>query len=254
MKFSGMLTSILHNTVQQGSKITNKQLKVLGQVIYSTYDEKCKENFGKSLTDILLLVPEAGLEKKLSPVEKRKLKRDQQRQMKNDVEKAMNENDTDLHLSSRQSYRGRQNHRLAQAFESREEATERARITPPKRKAKSHTTATENIIGDLDQLLSDIKSWPKGTTKWSEKYKIRMVGQDATPPNGGQMIKSFLHKKGVDISCYESSKNQIDPKDHSKEFRVRRALKKQRGGDISVPVPRTNEQIRADIKQCIGGK
>jgi len=66
MKFSGMLTSILHNTVQKGSKITNKQLKVLGQVIYSTYDEKCKENFGKSLTDILLLVPEAGLEKKLS--------------------------------------------------------------------------------------------------------------------------------------------------------------------------------------------
>lgn len=38
------------------------------------------------------------------------------------------------------------------------------------------------------------------------------------------------------------------------EFRVRRALKKQRGGDISVPVPRTNEQIRADIKQRIGGK
>ena len=35
------------------------------------------------------------------------------------------------------------------------------------------------------------------------------------------------------------------------EFRVRRALKKQRGGDISVPVPRTNGQIRADIKQRI---
>ena len=207
------------HTVQKGPKITNKQLKVLGQVIYSTYDDKCKENFGKSLSDILVLVPEAGLEKKLSPVEKRKLKRDQQRQMKNDVEKAMNENDTDLHLSSRQSYRGRQNHRLAQSFESKEEATERARITPPKRKEKSHTPATENITGDLDQLLTDVKSWPKGTTNWSEKakiYKIRMIGQDATPPNGGQMIKAFLQKKGIDISCYESSKNQIEPKDHSK--------------------------------------
>ena len=120
------------HTVLKGSKITNKQLRVLGQIIYSTYDDKCKENFGKSLSDILVLVPEARLEKKLSPVEKRKLKRDQQRQMKNDVEKAMNENDTDLHLSSRQSHRGRQNHRLARSFESREEATERARITPPK--------------------------------------------------------------------------------------------------------------------------
>ena len=61
------------HTVLKGSKITNKQLKVLGQVIYSTYDDKCKENFGKSLSDIPVLVPEAGLEKKLSPVEKRKL-------------------------------------------------------------------------------------------------------------------------------------------------------------------------------------
>ena len=173
------------HTVLKGSNITTKQLKVLGQVIYSTYDDKCKENFGKSLSDILVLVPEAGLEKKLSPVEKRKLKRDQQRQMKNDVEKAMHENDTDLHLSSRQSYRGRQNHRLAQSFESKEEATERARVTPPKRKHKSHTPATENITGDLDQLLTDVKSWPKGTTNWSEKakmYKIRMIGQDVTPP------------------------------------------------------------------------
>lgn len=139
--------------------------------------------------------------------------------MKIDVEKAMNENDTDLHLSSRQSYRSRQNHRLAQSFESKEEATKRARVTPPKRKEKSHTPATENITGDLDQLLTDVQSWPKGTTNSSEKariYKIRMVGQDATPPNGGQMIKSFLQKKGVDISCYESSKNQIHPKDHSK--------------------------------------
>ena len=33
--------------------------------------------------------------------------------------------------------------------------------------------------------------------------------------------------------------------------RVRRALKKQIGGVVSVPVPRTNQQIRADIKQKI---
>jgi len=57
----------------------------------------------------------------------------------------MNENDTDLHvhLSSRQSYRGRQNHRLAQSFESREEAQERARTTLPKRKI-SHPSNREH--------------------------------------------------------------------------------------------------------------
>ena len=48
--------------------------------------------------------------------------------------------------------------------------------------AKSHTPATENITGDLDQLLSDVKSW-------SEKARIceiQMLGQDATTPMEAQ--------------------------------------------------------------------
>ena len=110
----------------KGTKLTNKHLKNVGQIIYSMYDEKCKENFGKPLSEILVLVPEAGLEKKLSPVEKRKLKRNQQRQTKAEIENKMNKNDAQEHLSSRQSYRSRQYHRLAQSFETIEEATERA--------------------------------------------------------------------------------------------------------------------------------
>lgn len=36
------------NIVPEGLlKTSNKQLKTVGQAIYSTYDEKCKENFGK---------------------------------------------------------------------------------------------------------------------------------------------------------------------------------------------------------------
>ena len=194
------------HTAQKGPKVTNKQLKMVGQVIYSMYDEKCKENFGKSLSDILILVPEAGLERKLSPVEKRKLKRDQQRQMKTDTESNMNKNDTEEHLSSRQSYRARQHHRLAQSFETIAQATERARTTPPKVKERSHGPATDNIIGDLDQLLTDVKSWPNGTINWSEKarmYNIRTKDQDTTPPNGGQMIKSFLQWKEVNLARFE---------------------------------------------------
>ena len=195
---------------QKPPKVTNKQLKMVGQVIYSTYDEKCKENFGKPLSEILVLVPEAGLERKLSPVEKKKLKRDQQRQMKTDIENKINENDTHEHLSSRQSYRARQYHRLAHSFETTAEATERARTTPPKVKERSHVPTTDNIIGDLDQLLKDVKSWPCGTINWSEKarmYNIRAKGQDSTPPNGGQMIKSFLARQEVNITHFEATAN-----------------------------------------------
>ena len=65
----------------------------------------------------------------------------------------MNENDTEEHLSSRQSYRARQEHRLAQSFETMTKATERARTTPPKVRERCHAPSTDNIIGDLDQLL-----------------------------------------------------------------------------------------------------
>lgn len=57
---------------QKNQKVTNKKLKTVKEAIYATYNSKCKENFGKSLSDILLLVPEAGLQKKLSPTEKKK--------------------------------------------------------------------------------------------------------------------------------------------------------------------------------------
>ena len=206
---------------QKGFKVNNKQLKMVGQAIYSSYDEKCKENFGKSLSEILILVPEAGLERKLSPVEKRKLKRDQQRQMKTDIENNVNENDTEEHLSSRQSYRARQEHRLAQSFETMTEATERARTTPPKVRERSHAPSTDNIIGDLDQLLIDVNSWPNGDINWSEKariYNIRAKGQDMTPPNGGQIIKSFLQRKEVDLSRFEqiTAANQRNPQDKVK--------------------------------------
>ena len=92
---------------------------------------------------------------------------------------------TPMNTSSRQSYRARQYHRLAHSFETTAEATERARTTPPKVKERSHVPTTDNITGDLDQLLKDVKSWPYGTINWSEKarmYNITTKGQDSTPP------------------------------------------------------------------------
>jgi len=57
-------------TSPKGIKLTSKHLKTVAQVISSTYDEKCKENFGKPFSEILVFIPEEWLEKKLSPVEK----------------------------------------------------------------------------------------------------------------------------------------------------------------------------------------
>jgi len=40
------------------------------------------------------------------------------------------------------------------------EVTERAGATPPRVRERSHAPSTDNIGGELDQLLIDVKSWP----------------------------------------------------------------------------------------------
>lgn len=101
------------------------------------------------------------------------------------------------------------------------EATERARTTPPEVRERSHAPSTDKIIEDLDQLLIDVKSWPNGDINWSEKariYNIRTKDQDLTPPNGGQIIKSFFQRKEVDFSLFEqiTAANQHNPQDKVK--------------------------------------
>lgn len=72
-------------TPPKGIRVTNEHLKTVAQVISSAYDEKCKENFGKPFSEIHVLIPEEWLAKKFSPVEKKKLKRYQQRQTKAEI-------------------------------------------------------------------------------------------------------------------------------------------------------------------------
>ena len=150
-------------------KATNKKLRTVGEAIFVTYNEKFK--FGKSLSDILVLVPEADLQKKLSPVEKKKIKRDQQRQLKHDIEKKMAQADTDVHLSLCKLFSARNVQRLAQSFATYEEAMERSKKTPPKVKERLRTALVKNIEGNLQQLLEEVESWPVGKVNWSEKVR-----------------------------------------------------------------------------------
>ena len=156
---------------------------------------------------------EAGLQKKLSPTEKKKMKRDQQRKLKNDVKSKMSATDTDVHLSLRESYSARKVQRLGQSFETYEEAKERSKKTPPKVRERLHTPLVENIDGDLEQMLAEVESWPDGKVNWSEKartYNICTKGQESIPANGGQMLKEFLKSKGVNIARFEHSEDADD--------------------------------------------
>ena len=142
------------------------------------------------------MIPEAGLEKKQSPEEKRKKKRISQRQTKKEIEEKMIANDTDTHLSSRQSFKARNAQRLAQFFETKEQAAERINKASPESKNRSHTISRENIEGDFDKLLEDVKTWDDKEINWSKKaedYNLRKKGSSEKLINRGQTLTVRTH-------------------------------------------------------------
>ena len=55
-------------------KPTQKEGKNVGSVIYKEFDSECKEQLGKSFREVMSMVSEAGLTKKVSPVKAKKKK------------------------------------------------------------------------------------------------------------------------------------------------------------------------------------
>lgn len=194
-------TSISSMKKPQVPRITKKQLKEVGQDLYSKINETCKENYNSTLSHILTLVPEAGLELKKSPEDKKKIVRDQKRKSKQEIENKIQENDAKAHLSLRQSYSARNEHRFAHYFETKEEARERLRTTPPNVKERSHAPSIENIEGNLTQLLNDAKSWNDQEINWAKKaeeYGIKRKGSQEELKNKGQVLKTYLQANGID--------------------------------------------------------
>lgn len=58
------------NHVPKKVQPTKGELKAVGEMIFSTYDQKCKENLGKSFSEMLLAVPQLNMQEKQSAYER----------------------------------------------------------------------------------------------------------------------------------------------------------------------------------------
>ena len=125
----------------------------------------------------------------------------------------MTKNDSDTDICLRQSFKARNEQSLSQSFETKAEAEERTKKASPKIKYKSHTKATENIEGDLDQLLEDAKLWVEGQeinwSKKAEQYKIKKAGSPEGLKNAGQTLKSYLQAKGIDTEQFKTARSPV---------------------------------------------
>lgn len=190
------------------SKPKATELKEIGRSIFNEVNSFCNKKLGKDFCEVISLVPEAGVTKKETPTEKKRRSREINRGVKRSIEEAWAKTDVDVHLAQRVSFSVRKRQRLDQGFESKKAAKERvSRQT----KVKTHSPKHENITGDTEQLLQDIKDWPHSPVNWSKMartYKICKEGSENLPSNGGQMLQDFLIAKGIDISPYQRPKNK----------------------------------------------
>ena len=108
-----------------------KLAKKLGQDIVSQLDHTCVELTGGSLADVLQKTPAAGVVKRKRPAEVKKENRDRLRGVKHAIERELHKRDHDLLYQNRLSFRKYNKIRLAEAFESPEEAANRTKLQSP---------------------------------------------------------------------------------------------------------------------------
>ena len=181
-----------------------KEIKKIGQEIYKNFNKVCQENLGQSLADVLCHVPEAQLQKKVSPAERKKKNRNIKRKFKTNVEETWQQNDVNSHLEQRTSYRARNMQRFNQSFETPTDAKQRVAERKEK-KVKSHSP--KYIAGDLEELLDDFHTWTPGKPiNWTAKarqFNIKKKGGQDTPQNAGQLLKTYLKNQGLNITPFE---------------------------------------------------
>lgn len=149
-------------------------------------------------------------------------------------------------LGNRQSYRARQRERLTMAFENKEDALKRQLENSNKPK-KNPVGKFENMSWDKESLQREVEGCSDDTeVNWSNlavKYGItNRKGEIAK--NGGQIAKKYVESVGVDTTRFKRKSNEDGP-------RIRKRKRIGAGGEISIPTPSTNENLKEELKASI---
>lgn len=184
-----------------------KIMKRLGQDIVTQLDPACRELTGKSLADVLQTTPQAGLTKRKTLTERIKENRGRLREIKMAVQTETQSKDSNLLLQNRLSYRKYNTIRMAEAFETPEQARKRSTsaTTPTSR---THGRSPENLHFDKDALLAEAKTWSEDETitgcksiwcGWSQWWSGRQRVPSVTV-NSCSNEKTRGHTKGKIVS------------------------------------------------------
>lgn len=158
---------VLKPSNAQNVKPTLKAIKKAAPKIYEEINEPFKELFGISFAKAQTKTPELSLQERKSTAQLKKERREKLRLEKKQIEDEWSKRDCDTMLATRQTYKQRQEQRLAIFFETPDEAENRA----AKRKnleeqgvckRKRHCPNPDDLTFDKDGLLQEVNKMKDG--------------------------------------------------------------------------------------------
>ena len=135
-------------------------------------------------------------------------------------------------------------------FESYEEAKRRCETSQKAENEKRSPIGNfENMQWDKQALLEEVNSYADGTViNWSalaRQYQVKNKNGELAK-NGGQIVQEYLKSQGVDVTKFKKRGLQED-----EGSRLRKKIKRSAGGEITVPCPVTNENLKKKLNQKI---
>ena len=133
-------------------------------------------------------------------------------------------------------------------FESFEEAKLRNQKqveTTPTNK-KSPVGNFHNMEWDKEALLEEVKGCDDDIINWSElarRYQVKNKNGELAK-NGRQIVQEYLKVQGVDVERFKKRKTDRDGNRIQKK-------KRSAGGEITVPCPATNEELKRKLNNKI---
>lgn len=145
-------------------------LKAIKQAVHKIHEEingRFEELFGMSFAKAQTKTPELCLQEKKSQAELKKERREKLRTEKKKMEEQWSKRDCDTMLATRQTYKQRQEQRLALFFETQEDAENRAAKRKSSEdhglcKRRRHSPSPEDLQFDKDGLLQEVNAMNDG--------------------------------------------------------------------------------------------